>query len=259
MAPLVHQSLVLPAAFYAIWILDRDLSARRVARAACFGLAGLSVLLVVAVRSASGPAFAFGGRSRASGARSTDCSGESYGGLRQDPLAFDRLIAPGRRARLGNGGSVGIAAALVAMAGPFFRAVKVPDSALVALAALTVPAALVLLIAFNPDAEHFAQVAPFLAPVVASMSLFAGAGIGVLTRRGPRRRRPGAGGGDHVRLRHVLAHAACDRSGFRLADRYGRDLLAALPSGATLVLDGDNETFVAAYATRLAGCGPTSS
>src|SRR5207245_9390256 len=32
---------------------------------------------------------------------------------------------------------------------------------------------------------------------------------------------------------------------------YGRDLLQGLPAGSTLVLDGDNETFLTAYATRL--------
>jgi tetratricopeptide (TPR) repeat protein len=48
----------------------------------------------------------------------------------------------------------------------------------------------------------------------------------------------------------VWHYRDCDRSGFRLAERYGRDLLRNLPAGSTLVLDGDNETFLTAYAAR---------
>jgi len=43
----------------------------------------------------------------------------------------------------------------------------------------------------------------------------------------------------------------CDRGSFRLPERYGRDLLSGLPRGATLVVDGDNETFLTAYLTRV--------
>jgi len=258
MAPLVHQSLVLPAAFYAIWILDRDLSARRVARAACFGLAGLSVLLVVAVRSASGPGFSFGGMEPGLWGALDGLLRESYGTLRQGPLAFDRLIHQVGGLASGTAASVGIAAALVAVAGALLPGREGPGLRLVALASLTIPAALVLLIGFDPDSEHFAQVAPFLAPVIASMSLLAGAGIGALTRRVPTAARvPALGAVMTCVFATFLAHAGmCDRSGFRLADRYARDLLAALPAGATLVLDGDNETFVTAYATRLRGLRP---
>jgi hypothetical protein len=118
------------------------------------------------------------------------------------------------------------------------------------LAALAIPAALVLLLRFTPDAEHLAQVSPFLAPLVALGALFAGGGAAFLAGK-----TPPAWRGRATMALVVLALAAipwryaeCDRRGFRLAERYGNDLLAQAPAGATLILDGDNETFLTAYA-----------
>jgi len=54
----------------------------------------------------------------------------------------------------------------------------------------------------------------------------------------------------------ALHYVASDRSEFRMAERYGHDLLDGLPAHSTLVLDGDNETFLAAYMTRHEGLRP---
>ncbi|HET9251041.1 MAG TPA: DUF2723 domain-containing protein [Candidatus Eisenbacteria bacterium] len=258
MAPLVHQTLVLPAAFYAIWILDRDLTMRRAARAACFALLGLSLLLVVAVRSTSEPAFSFGGMEPGLWGALDGLLREGYGSLRQGPLTFDRMIHQMGGMASGVAASVGLAAALLALAGALLRSRESAGLRLVAAASLTIPAALVLLIGFDPDSEHFAQVVPFLSPVVASAALLAGSGAGAVLRRIPIPARvPVTGAVLTCAAATLLAHAGvCDRSGFRLADRYARDLLAPLPVGATLILDGDNETFLTAYATRLRGLRP---
>jgi hypothetical protein len=50
-----------------------------------------------------------------------------------------------------------------------------------------------------------------------------------------------------------LHYRLCDRGGFRLPERYGRDLLSEVPAWATLVVDGDNETFLTAYLSRVEG------
>jgi hypothetical protein len=125
----------------------------------------------------------------------------------------------------------------------------------VTIAALTIPAALVVLLGFTPDPEHLAQVEPFLIPVIAAAALWAGAGVGKGLRLLPRMGRAPVAAvcalalvatcGFHFRL--------CDRNGFRLPERYGRDLLYSVPIGATLVLDGDNETFLTAYLSRVEG------
>jgi tetratricopeptide (TPR) repeat protein len=258
MAPLVHQTLVLPAALFSIWILDRGLSVRRAARAAGFGLLGLSLVLVVAVRSAANPAFSFGGMEPGLWGALDGLLRQGYGPLRQGPPGFDRLMHQVGGLASGMAASVGIAAAIFAVIGALRPGREGPGLRLVSIASLTIPAALVALIGFDPDPEHFAQVAPFLAPVVASLSLLAGAGAGSLLRRVPTAVRvPATGAVLTCAAATLLAHAGlCDRSGYRLADRYARDLLAPLPQGATLVLDGDNETFLAAYATRLRGLRP---
>jgi hypothetical protein len=123
------------------------------------------------------------------------------------------------------------------------------------LAALTVPAALVVFLAFAPDAEHLAQIGPFLIPVIAAVALWAGAGVGNGLRLIPRMGRAPVASVCALALVVTCAFhfRLCDRSGFRLPERYGRDLLSSVPSGATLVLDGDNETFLTAYLTRVEG------
>jgi hypothetical protein len=115
-----------------------------------------------------------------------------------------------------------------------------------------VPAALAVVVAFAPDAEHFAQVEPFLAPVAAALCLVAGLGADSLLRLVRAAWRPAAIGALAACALVTVAfhYRDCDRSGFRLAERYGRDLLRDLPARSTLVLDGDNETFLTAYTTR---------
>lgn len=182
----------------------------------------------------------------------------NYGGLAQNPFRLDRAADQ----LLGMGaivlGAVGWVGGILAAIGLFAPGRERIVARVVALAAVTVPIALAALIAFTPDAEHFAQVAPFLTPVAAALALFAGAGLARAQALTPAR---GRGAVLAIVVACVIGtvafhYSASDRSGFRMAERYGRDLLSGLPSHATLVLDGDNETFIAAYLTRHEGLRP---
>ncbi len=125
-------------------------------------------------------------------------------------------------------------------------------------AVLTIPLALVAFLAFTPDAEHLAQIGPFLIPVIAVVALWAGACVGRGVRLLPRVARAPLLGACALALLATagLHYRICDRGSFRLPERYGRDLLSGLPAGATLVVDGDNETFLTAYLTRVEGLRP---
>jgi tetratricopeptide (TPR) repeat protein len=251
LSALAHQTLVFPAAALGIWILGRHLRSNRALAAAGWALAGFSVALVIPVRASAGPPFAWTSETGL-GALLDHLLRRDYGGLAQNPFRLDRVAdeAAGMAAIVL--GSVGWLGGILGAAGLMAPGRERAAARPIALAALTVPAALVALIGFTPDAEHLAQVAPFLTPVVAAVALCAGAGAGRITAFFPPR----------ARWASVAVVAACavatmafryaeaDRSGFRLAERYGRDLLGDLPAGATLVLDGDNETFLAAYMTR---------
>jgi len=179
-----------------------------------------------------------------------------YGGLRQSPfgaaLLRDELL--GVAAALGAG--IGAAALLLAGAGAVLGGRRRGPIAVTAAASLTVPLALTALVGFRPDPEHLSQIAPFLIPAIAGLALFAGAGVEAL-RRAPlpriRRMLPSAAAAALLAGVLVAHHGACDRSAFTLPERYGRALLEGLPRDATLILDGDNETFLAAYAQRALG------
>ncbi|HLQ66209.1 MAG TPA: DUF2723 domain-containing protein [Candidatus Limnocylindrales bacterium] len=260
LATVAHQTLLFPALVLGAWVFsrgERGARALRLARGLGWAALGGSPVLVILVRSGAKPSFAW-----------TDLHGLSgladyllrrtYGGLAQNPFRLDRAvdeIAGMGTLIMASVGWLGAALALVG-AGLVPRARRMLGPVLAA--ALSIPAALVALLAFTPDAEHLAQVAPFLAPGIAAAALFAGSGAKLVMRRTLHRwRRPVAGALILAALAWIPAHyAAADRSGFRLAEQYGRDLLAEAPPSATLILDGDNETFLAAYAKRSEGLRP---
>ena len=257
LAPVVHQTLAFPAAFLGLWILERNASAARIGRAAAWALAGATLFLVVAIRSGAPGSFTFAPESGLWGALD-GIFRRGYGGLRQNPLST-RLAFGEAGAMAGSvAASIGVAAAILAAAGAWLARRERAPLRLVAAAAITIPVALVLLVGFAPDAEHLAQVAPFLAPVVAAACLMAGAGAEASVRRVPHVLRwPVLAAATTCAAATVIAHlGVCDRSDFDLADRYARDLLLPLPQGATLIVEGDNETFLTAYATRLRGLRP---
>jgi hypothetical protein len=253
-----HQTLLFPALFLGAWILARHRALREAAAAAAFAALGFSVVLVLPVRGAAHPSFAFLPEAGLSGLASFLLR-HDYGGLRQNAFGLgllrDELL--GLLAALG----AGLGAATVALAGLGAvragrrRTVMAPPAA----AALTVPLALVGILGFRPDPEHLAQVTPFLIPVVAAIALFAGAGVEALGRLpGPRASRvlPAVAAAALALGLVGARYGTCDRSRFTLPERYGRELLGGLPPHATLILDGDNETFLTAYAQRALGVRP---
>jgi hypothetical protein len=247
----VHQTLLFPAATMGAWVWAREPRLDRLARHAAWAALGFTVFLVIPVRAGSAPPFSWGHEAGLSTALD-HLLRRNYGPLQQNPLRADLLVSDlvGMAARVA--AALGLPGALLALAGlrRFRRAGR--GLQVVVVSALTVPAALAIVVAFAPDAEHFAQVEPFLAPVAAALCLVAGLGADSLVRVGRAAWRPVAVAAIAACALVTLAlhYRECDRSGFRLAERYGRDLLRDLPPGSTLVLDGDNETFLTAYTTR---------
>ncbi|HYJ34119.1 MAG TPA: DUF2723 domain-containing protein [Candidatus Binatia bacterium] len=260
LATIVHQTLLFPALAGSAWVLARrGWSAPRLARGLAWAAAGASITWVLPVRWSAGPPFAWTDV-RGIGGLADYLLRRTYGGLAQNPFRLDRAVDQGLGMAALSLGSLGLFGSVLAGSGVLLgyrarRPAVVVGPVLVA--AMTVPAALMALIRFTPDPEHLAQVAPFLAPVVAAGALLAGTGAQRLGDLLARRRT-----GRRVRMAAALApvlvvaallpgrFAAADRSRWTLPERYGRDLLAAAPARATLVLDGDNETFLAAYASR---------
>ncbi|MBI4364977.1 MAG: DUF2723 domain-containing protein, partial [Candidatus Latescibacteria bacterium] len=254
MALMVHQTLLFPALVLGAWVLARGFRVSRLLAALGWAALGLSIVLVLPVRSSTHPALDWG-HDRSVAALWENLLRHGYGGLRQNPFRLDRTVDE----ILSMGGWIAAACGFVgaALAGIGALLSRRGRSALAMLtwAALSVPAALVALVAFTPDAEHLAQIGPFLAPVAASLALWAGEGIRAGRLRVPITARPalGAAVAAALVLTAALHYRAHDRSRFTLPARYGRELLGALPQGATLIVDGDNETFLAAYLTRVEG------
>jgi tetratricopeptide (TPR) repeat protein len=271
LATVAHQTLLFPALVLGAWILARaERGARtgaerkrggtvagRIARGLGWAALGVSMTLVIPVRSSAGPSFAW-----------TDVHGlpgladyllrRTYGGLAQNPFRLDRAVDQAAGMGMLVAAALGWLGGALAVAGMVASSRARRTLGPVLAAALSIPAALMLLLAFRPDAEHLAQIAPFLAPAVAAAALFAGSGAELLMRRTPVRWRSLAAGALVLgALAWIPArYAEADRSRFHLAEQYGRDLLALAPRGATLILDGDNETFLTAYASRHEGVRP---
>ena len=250
-APLVHQTLLFPSLVLGAWVLaPRPGASRLLPKLLWVGL-GFSLVLFLPIRSALHPAFAW-----RPGLGLTDLFGyllrSDYGALRQNPLSFHRAMAEaGSMAALVLAG-FGVLGAVLATVGALSGGARHRELRVVGLAALSIPVALMVLISFTPDPEHLAQIEPFLAPVLVPLALLAGVGLETTLARTPRGARAPvlAGIACAAAITVGLHFGSCDRRQFTLPERYGRDLLSGLPHGATLVLDGDNETFLVAYLTR---------
>lgn len=252
LAPLAHQTLLFPALVLAAWVLLRRPAPARCFAAMAWAVTGFSIVLLLPVRSGAHPWLDWG-HDRNIAALWDNLLRRNYGGLRQNPfrlgLTADELT--------GMGGllvaACGLAGSALAAIGTVVSGRRRVTLLPLTWAVLTIPAALMILLGFTPDAEHLAQVGPFLIPVIAVAALWAGAAVGNGLRLLPRVARAplGAVCAAALLLTCGLHYRICDRSGFRLPEQYGRDLLSSVPAGATLVVDGDNETFLTAYLSRV--------
>jgi len=257
---LAHQTLAAPAIVLGIWVLGRGFTWPRALRAAAWSVAGLTPALLVPMRVADGASLLW--KSRTPLAALADVfSRQAYGAVAQNRWRLD--IVAGDLALMGRvvAGGIGVVALTllaIALVAAFRRrgARGLRLLAAPAAAALAVPAGLAALLVFTPDAEHAAQIEPFLLPVVAMAALAAGIGAAWLAARMPKPRIAAAAVAVAVIVTAAQHFAFCDRSDFTLPERYGRELLATLPAGATLVVDGDNETFLSAYLIRHEGLRP---
>jgi len=254
---LVHQTLLFPAAVLGGWALARRSSPRRIAAAAVWSLLGASLIVFLPIRWAAHPAFFWGGEAGWPGVID-GLLRRNYGSIRQNApnasLLLDQILAIG----LPLFRAVGLVGALLVLGGAWCGTRARGRIRIAVAASGSIAVALLALVAFTPDAEHIAQIAPFLIPVLAAASLLAGAAVDSMQAR---LREPFRRFATGVLIAGVLvtlvAHAReCDRSGFRLPERYGRDLLRDLPANAVLIVDGDNEAFLAAYASKAEGVRP---
>jgi hypothetical protein len=257
LALVAHQTLLFPALALAAWVLLRRPSAGRAAWALLWTAAAFSMVLFLPVRSGAHPWLDWG-HDRNLSFFWDNLLRRNYGGLRQNAfrvnLVVDEVVAIGGLVAVSCGPIGASLAAIGTVISGRARAALLP----LTWAALTVPLALVAFLAFTPDAEHLAQIAPFLIPVAAVVALWAGACVGNGLRLTPRIARAPLAAVCAVALLVTLGlqYRLCDRAGFRLPERYGRDLLSALPPDAILVVDGDNETFLTAYVSRVEGFRP---
>ena len=252
MSLLAHQTLLFPALVLGVWVLARGPSPARCLGALAWTIAGFSIVILLPIRSAAHPWLDWG-HDRNLASLWDNLLRRNYGGMRQNgfrlDLSVDELVAMGGLVAAACGGVGVTLAGIGAVFSGRARAALFP----LTLAALTIPAALVALLAFTPDAEHLAQIGPFLIPVATVVALWAGAGAGYGLHRLARIARAplAAACAGALLVTCALHYQLCDRSGFLLPERYGRDLMEPLPRGATLILDGDNETFLTAYLSRV--------
>ncbi len=254
LALLIHQTLLFPAAVLGVWVLARGFRLSRLIAALGWAALGFSLVCMLPVRSGAHPPLDWG-HDRSLGSLWDNLLRRSYGGLRQNPFRLDRAVDEIFSMGALVASACGLVGASLAGIGAILSRRARAAMAPLTWASLSIPAALVALVGFTPDAEHLAQIGPFLTPVAAVLALWAGAGIQAGRKRVARPVRAGLAlaCGAALVLTAALHYRDCDRSGFTLPSRYAKDLLGPLPQNATLVLDGDNETFLAAYLTGVEG------
>lgn len=177
----------------------------------------------------------------------------SYGQLAQHGFTWGRL---GRELSFFGRQQVaewGPGMVFAALAGFVLWAVKCRRGAMLGLVALaSLPVGLALTLNFEPDPTHAYQLSQFLMPVSAVMAIAIAHGLSPLLRswaRVPALAALAAWVVGGAAMHYPLA----DQHDLHLARHYGEDLLAGLPRGATLFVEGDNETFTVAYLQKAEG------
>jgi len=251
-----HQTavLLLPALAVALW--PRLRAEGMPWRAPLLGLAaGLLPFLWLPLRSAQHPLLDWG--HDASLVRwAANLSRACYGGLAQNPVDLARFpreigfFASFQWAQWGP-------ALPLALAGLAWWARRAPRAAAcVALACAALPLGLSLLLRFEPDPVHTYQLSQFLAPMTAALAVALAVGLDRALRARWLRAPAVALALAWVAGAAAFHQPAGEPGGASLARRYGQDLLNSLPPGATLFVQGDNETFALAWLQKGEGVRP---
>jgi len=192
LAFLAHQTLAAPAVVLAVWVLRRRFAWKRLAHGAAWAAVGLTPAAIVPWRVAEGAALLWKERSPLQ-ALGDVFTRQAYGAVAQNPWRLDFFVGDmaGMAGLVARGAgllamALAVVATLAAIRRPGERRVRPLRSP--ALAVVSIPLTLAALLVFTPDAEHFAQVEPFLLPLVAVLALLAGAGAAWLARRTQRPR-----------------------------------------------------------------------
>ncbi len=179
-----------------------------------------------------------------------------YGDVAQHAFSWGRL---GREMAFFGSQQVsewGVGMVFAALAGFVLWAFRSRRGATLGIVALlSLPFGLAVILNFEPDPTHAFQVSQFLMPVSAVMAIAIAHGLAPLLRS------PARIPALTLMAAWVLGGAAAhyplaDQHDLHLARRYGQDLLAGLPRGATLFVEGDNETFTVAYLQKAEGLRP---
>ncbi|MBI5836061.1 MAG: DUF2723 domain-containing protein [Candidatus Eisenbacteria bacterium] len=256
LALVAHQSAALLLPVAAAGILPRLRTQRTRWKPLLGGLAaGLSPFLWLPLRAAQHPALNWG-NDASPGRLFANLTRACYGGLTQNTLEAPRLAREAGFFASFQASQWGLVAAVMALAGLAVWAGRSRRAAaLAALALIALPAGLALLLRFEPDPVHTFQVSQFLLPMTAVMALGLAHALGFALRT-PLRAPVLALALAWLAGSAFLNRPATEPAGGTLARRYGQDLLAALPPGATLFVEGDNETFTLAWLQKGEGLRP---
>jgi hypothetical protein len=294
--PVIHQSLLLflPAGLY-VCIRGVLRHGRRrsgiIVAAASLLLLGFSPYLFPIVRSHADPSVSWGGEV-GPGRMLSFLLRRNYGALRQNEFSFGLLFADFQDFFDKLIGEFTLPVLILSIPGVSFMGRRKVFGKVLLMMFLGFLLGMVLLINPYPDSTHASQFTVLYLPLFVLTALLIGAGMhalpGLIAGRESLARRAFAAdelrvnrmggkalwggespGPNKVAMRFftmlalvaplalgVLNFRYNDRSDFFDARVYGENILRSLPKGATLVLDGDNETFIVAYLVKALGLRP---
>ncbi|MDI6808388.1 MAG: DUF2723 domain-containing protein [Candidatus Eisenbacteria bacterium] len=236
---------------------------RRAGSGFLFFLLGLSPILVLPLRSRLNPTIDWG-NPESLRTIVENLSRVNYGPLTQNPFSFELFFS-----QLGSFGvllGTGFTVLLipVGIIGLFHALRRKSDWAGWSFALFLLSFASVsLVINPRPDPEHSYQIQAFLLPAFLVFSVWIGEGFVFLEKKvGSHFEKSGARLSRVPGVILILAlpliplssnYSFADKSSNNVARQYGEDLLSSVPKGGTLIVEGDNESFLSFYLQKVEG------